>query len=85
MIDFEYFKNKILDKYKEKNDEEMYERYTHVLNVAKFCGQLVDVHKLDVDKEKAILTGLLSPPIFTPFENVMTVSSFLLSRKYFES
>ena len=59
MIDFEYFKNKILDKYKEKNDEEMYERYTHVLNVAKFCGQLVDVHKLDVDKEKAILTGLL--------------------------
>lgn len=59
MIDFEFYKKKLLEKYKEKNDDEMYERYEHSLNVAKFCARLVDKYNLNIDKEKAILTGLL--------------------------
>ena len=35
MIDLEFYKNKLLEKYKEKNDDEMYERYEHSLNVYK--------------------------------------------------
>lgn len=59
MIDLEYFKKKLLDKYKEKNDDEMYERYSHSLNVAKFCEKLVKVHNLEIDMDKVILAGLL--------------------------
>lgn len=59
MINFEEYKEKLLNKYKEKNDEEMFERYEHSLNVSKFCGELVDNYKLNIDKNKAILTGLL--------------------------
>ena len=59
MIDLEYYKNKLLEKYKEKNDDEMYERYEHSLNVYKYCMKLVDHHKLDIDKDKVALAGLL--------------------------
>lgn len=58
-MDFEFYKNKLLDKYKEKNDDEMFERYEHSLNVSKFCGKLVDKYKFDIDKDKVLLTGLL--------------------------
>lgn len=59
MLDLEFYKNKLLEKYKEKNDDEMFERYEHCLNVSKFCGELVDHYKLNIDKEKVLLTGLL--------------------------
>lgn len=59
MKDFDFYKSKLLDKYKEKNDDEMNERYEHSLNVSKFCGELVDKYNLDIDRDKAILTGLL--------------------------
>jgi len=59
MIDLEYYKSKLLDKYKEKNDDEMYERYEHSLNVYKFCMKLVDYHNLEIDKDKVALASLL--------------------------
>lgn len=59
MIDFEDYKKRLLDKYKEKNDDEMYERYEHSLNVSKMCRSLVESYKLDIDPDKAELTGLL--------------------------
>ena len=42
MFDLEFYKNKLLEKYKEKNDEEMYERYEHSLNVSKMCVELIE-------------------------------------------
>lgn len=59
MKDFEFYKTKLLEKYKEKNDDEMYERYEHSLNVSKFCKELIEKHHLDIDEDKAVLTGLL--------------------------
>ncbi len=59
MIDLEFYKEKLLNKFKEKKDEEMFERYEHCLNVSKMCLQLVDHYKLDMDKNKVLLAGLL--------------------------
>ena len=59
MIDLEYYKTKLLEKYKEKNDEEMFERYEHSLNVSKYLLKLIDHHKLNIDKEKAAITAIL--------------------------
>lgn len=59
MIDLEFYKNKLLEKYKEKNDDEMYERYEHSLNVCKFCVKLVEHHKLNIDMDKVLLASLL--------------------------
>ena len=59
MIDLELYKNKLLEKYKEKNDDEMYERYEHSLNVCEFISNLIEHHKIEIDKEKAMLTAIL--------------------------
>ena len=59
MIDLEFYKSKLLEKYKEKNDDEMYERYEHSLNVCKFMEKLLDHYQFDIDKEKALLTAIL--------------------------
>ena len=59
MIDLELYKNKLLEKYKEKNDDEMYERYEHSLNVCKYMEKLINHHKINIDKDKALLTAIL--------------------------
>lgn len=59
MVDLEFYKNKLLEKYKEKIDEEMYERYEHSLNVSKMCVELIDRLHLDIDQDKARLAGLI--------------------------
>ena len=59
MIDIEFYKNRLLDKYKEKNDDEMYERYEHSLNVCKYMEKLINHHKINIDKDKALLTAIL--------------------------
>lgn len=59
MINLEYYKNRLLEKYKEKNDEEMYERYEHSLNVSKMCVELIERLNLNIDKDKARLAGLI--------------------------
>lgn len=59
MFDLEFYKNKLLEKYKEKNDEEMYERYEHSLNVSKMCVELIERLHLNIDIDKAKLTGLI--------------------------
>ena len=59
MIDLELYKNKLLEKYKEKNDDEMFERYEHSLNVCKYMEKLINHHKINIDKDKALLTAIL--------------------------
>ena len=72
MIDLELYKNKLLEKYKEKNDDEMFERYEHSLNVCKYMEKLIDHHKINIDKEKALLTARIR---IVPIE---AVEDFLL-------
>lgn len=59
MFDLEFYKSKLLEKYKEKNDEEMYERYEHSLNVAKYSANLIKHHNLDLDVNKVQLAAIL--------------------------
>ena len=59
MIDIEFYKTKLLEKYKEKNDDEMYERYEHSLNVCNFALKLANHHKLNIDDDKIIIASLL--------------------------
>ena len=55
----ELYKNKLLEKYKEKNDDEMYERYEHSLNVCKFMEQLINHHNIEINKDKALTAAIL--------------------------
>ena len=66
MIDLEYYKNKLLEKYKEKNDDEMYERYEHSLNVCEFISNLIDHHKIKIDK--ILKSVALVKVTFSPFK-----------------
>lgn len=59
MMNIEFFKEKLLLKYKEQNHEEMYERYEHSLNVSKMCIELIERLHLDIDVEKAQIAGIL--------------------------
>lgn len=59
MKNFEQYKVLLLNKYKEQNDPEMYERYEHSLNVADMCVTLVERFNLDISHDDAYLCGLL--------------------------
>lgn len=59
MMNFEFYKEKLLLKYKEQNDEEMYERYEHSINVSKMCVELIERLHLNIDIEKAKIAGIL--------------------------
>lgn len=59
MMNFEFYKEKLLLKYKEQNNEEMYERYEHSINVSKMCVELIERLHLNIDIEKAKIAGIL--------------------------
>ncbi len=59
MQNFNFYKEKLLQKYKTANNFEIEERYFHSLNVAKKAEEIVKQLSLPIDIEKVRIAGLL--------------------------
>ncbi len=65
LYDFDYYKNKVWEKYESCFDgsdemmEKMQKRFEHSLRVVDMTIQLIQIHKLPIDIEKAKVTAML--------------------------